>query len=258
MKAPLIHVASMIFNEPLAILPKKLDAILAAIGSRLVVNNSALDELLHVRAIHARPILLDDAVLFNAQMTEQNGNRQDEKPYRLTPEGIAVIPIRGTLMKRFSWISAASGCSSYAGLQQAATAALADPQVKGVLFDVDSPGGTTHGCFELSDALYQMRGDKPMWAIANDLAASAAYALASAADRVLVTRTAGVGSIGVFALHADQSGADEQAGVKYTYVFAGDKKTDGNPHEALSKSARADIQANPPLCDPRPHAGPPV
>jgi signal peptide peptidase SppA len=174
---------------------------------------------------------------------DSNGNRQDEKPYRLTPEGIAVIPIRGTLMKRFGFLSAISGCSSYAGLQQAATLALADPQVKGVLFDVDSPGGTTHGCFELSDALYQMRGEKPMWAIANDLAASAAYALASAADRVLVTRTAGVGSIGVFALHADQSGADTQAGVKYTYVFAGDRKIDGNPHEPLSKSARSDIQA---------------
>jgi signal peptide peptidase SppA len=264
----------MIFNEPLAILPKKLEAILNAIGPRLVVDDNSLDELLRLHAIRSRPILVNgsttatasanvlyiqtegnvgigtgnltvsgDAVVFDAQMPEQNGNRQDEKPYRLTPEGVAVIPIRGTLMKRFSFLSAASGCSTYAGLGQAAAAALADPQVKAVLFDVDSPGGTTHGCFELSEALYQMRGDKPMWAVANDLAASAAYALASATDRILVTRTAGVGSIGVFALHADQSGADEQAGVKYTYVFAGDRKIDGNPHAALTKSARADIQA---------------
>ncbi|HEY6272627.1 MAG TPA: S49 family peptidase [Terriglobales bacterium] len=184
-------------------------------------------------------------MIIAAQMPDpQDGSpQQNEKPYRLTPEGIAVIPIRGTLMKRFSFMSAASGCSSYAQLQQAATAALADPQVKAVLFDVDSPGGTTHGCFELSDALFQMRGEKPMWAIANDLAASAAYALASAADRVWLTRTAGVGSVGVFALHADQSGLDSSAGVKFTYIFAGDKKTDGNPHEALTKSAKADIQA---------------
>ena len=87
-----------------------------------------------------------------------------------------------------------------------------------------------------------MRGAKPMWAVANDLAASAAYALASSADRIWLTRTAGVGSVGVFALHADQSGLDGQAGVKYTYIYAGEKKTDGNPHEALSKSAKADIQ----------------
>jgi signal peptide peptidase SppA len=253
MKAPLIHVASLIFNEPLAILPQKLEAILNAIGPRLVADDYALDELVRLRAIPTRPLLVDigssnlivtgDAVVLDAQMPGPNGSGQDEKPYRLTPEGVAIIPIRGTLMKRFSWISAASGCSSYAGLGQAATQALADPQVKAVLFDVDSPGGTTHGCFELSEALYQMRGGKPIWAVANDLAASAAYALASAADRVLLTRTAGVGSVGVFALHADQSGLDEQAGVKYTFVFAGDKKTDGNPHAALTKSARADIQA---------------
>jgi signal peptide peptidase SppA len=281
MKAPLIHVASMVFNEPLAIIPEKLEAILRAIGPRLVVDDDSLDELLRLHSIHARPMLLDNAVMFDAQapvpqsriyengtsitietpgnvglggltingngftmaqLPEQNGNGEDSKPYRLTPEGIAVIPVRGTLMKRFGFLSMASGCSSYASLAQAATAALEDLQVKAILFDVDSPGGTTHGCFELSDMLYQMRGDKPMWAVANDLAASAAYALASAADRIWVTRTAGVGSVGVFALHADQSGLDEQSGVKYTYVFAGNKKTDGNPHEPLSKSAKADIQ----------------
>jgi len=88
-----------------------------------------------------------------------------------------------------------------------------------------------------------LRGEKPMWAIANDLAASAAYALASSADRIFLTRTAGVGSVGVFALHADQSAQDEQAGIKYSYIFAGEKKIDGNPHEPLARSARADIQA---------------
>lgn len=241
MKTPMIHVAGMIFNEPHAILREKFEVILRALGPRLEVNDAALDELVRMRSIPARPVLMDDVVVIQAQMPGDNGEK--EKPYRLTPEGVAVIPIRGTLMKRFSWLSAASGLSTYQGLAQAATAAQMDPMVKAILFDVDSPGGTTHGCFELSEALYEMRGDKPMWACANDLAASAAYALASATDRLYVTRTGAVGSIGVFALHADQSGMDEQAGVKYTYVSAGDKKTDGNPHEALSKSARADIQA---------------
>jgi len=243
MKAPLMHVASLIFNEPLAIMPTKLEAILHAIGPRLVVNDASLDELMRLRSIHSRPVLLEDAVVFDAQAPAQDGGGED-KPYRLTPEGVAVIPIRGTLMKRNSWIAAASGLCNYASLAQAVTQAKGDLQVKAILLDVDSPGGTTHGCFELSDAIYRMRSaDKPMWAVANDLAASAAYALASAADQIWVTRTAGVGSVGVFALHADQSGLDEQAGVKYTYVFAGEKKTDGNPHEPLSKSARADIQA---------------
>ena len=281
MKAGLIHVASMLFNEPLAIIPEKLEAILRAIGPRLAVDEAALEELLRADVLrtHSQTYNFDprnvqwqnqfttvagsgitvtgssnNPYYHNVvgvptvngvtmlQMPGQNGDDDNAKPYRLTPEGVAVIPIRGTLMKRFNFLSAASGCSTYASLGQAATTALGDSQVKAVLFDIDSPGGTTHGCFELSDMLYGMRGDKPMWGVANDLAASAAYALGSSLDRLWVTRTGGVGSVGVFARHADQSAQDEQAGVKYTYVFAGKKKTDGNPHEPLSKSARADIQ----------------
>ena len=233
----------MVFNEPLAIYVPKLATILQAIGPRLVVDDASLDNLMRLGSIQQRPILSEDAVRFDAQVPSQNGDGDNGKPYQLTPEGVAVIPMRGSLMKRYNFMSAASGLTTYQGLGQAATAAMADPQVKAILFDIDSPGGTTHGCFELSDMIYQMRGDKPMWSCANDLAASAAYALASATDRIFVTRTGGVGSVGVFALHADQSGLDEQAGVKYTYVYAGDKKVEGNPHEPLSKSAKADIQA---------------
>jgi signal peptide peptidase SppA len=238
MKMPLVRVASMVFNQPLAILPEKLEAILHGIGSRLEVeptlewvNNTGTQPL-----ILSQPVVLLDPVPMDQP-------QKSSKPYQLTSDGIGVVKIQGTLLKRFNFLSAASGCSSYGSIGEAVGSALADPSVKAVLLDVDSPGGTTHGCFELSELLYGMRGDKPIWAIANDLAASAAYALASAADRVFVTRTAGVGSIGVFALHADTSGQDDMQGVKYTYIFAGDKKTDGNPHQPLSKSAKSDIQA---------------
>jgi signal peptide peptidase SppA len=226
------HLAQMIFDQPHAILPEKLGVILRVLGPRLMLNEAVIEELFP-RA--------------GGLVVAQAGDAQkpDQKPYRLTPEGIAVIPIRGTLMKRFSFLSSASGLTTYQGLAKTARQAIEDPAVKAVLFDVDSPGGTTHGCFELTDALYTMRTEsgKPVWAIANDLAASAAYALASAADRVFVTGTGGVGSIGVFALHMDQSVLDEKTGVNYTYVFAGEKKTDGNPHQPLSKAAKADIQA---------------
>ena len=167
MKAPLIHVASLIFNTPLAIDRDKFEVILSVIGPRLSVDGSKLDQLLQLHAIPSRPA-------FSAQLDDDD--EEDQKAYRLSPEGIAVIPVRGTLLKRNSWMAAASGLCNYAGLRQAATQALADPMSKAVLFDIDSPGGTTHGCFELSDAIYGLRGDKPMWACANDLAASAAYA----------------------------------------------------------------------------------
>ena len=269
MKAPLIHVANLIFNEPLAIRAEKLAAILSGIGLRLNMSEASLEEMrqsvhhpqengfagtLNINGADANIITTGGIVtttgvvniasapqVIRLQNGDDDGN--GSKPYKLTPEGIAVIPVCGTLMKRNTWMTSASGLANYAKLAQSSLAAMNDSLVKAVLFDIDSPGGTTHGCFELSDMIYGMRGDKPIWACANDLAASAAYALGSAADRLYLTRTGGVGSIGVFALHADQSGFDEQAGVKFTFIYAGDKKTDGNSHEPLSKTARADIQA---------------
>ena len=233
----LLHVADMIFDQPHAILPEKLNQILHVLGPRLALDDVALEELSKLHVIGERPAIVI------AQTPDMPPRDSQDEPYRMTPEGIAIIPMRGTLMKRGSFLSAASGCATYQGLAKSANEAMCDPMVKALLFDVDSPGGTTHGCFELSEALYSMRGDKPIWAIANDLAASAAYALASAADRLFITSTGGVGSVGVFAVHIDQSGLDQKTGVNYTYVSAGAKKTDGNPHEPLSKSAKADIQA---------------
>ena len=85
---------------------------------------------------------------------------------------------------------------------------------------------------------------KPLWAVANENALSAAYAIASAADRLYVTRTGEVGSIGVVAVHVDETGADAKAGLAWTFVFAGERKVDGNAHEPLSERARATIQAD--------------
>jgi signal peptide peptidase SppA len=122
-------------------------------------------------------------------------------------------------------------------------AAVSDERVEAILLDIDSPGGETTGCFELSDYIYSIRGMKPIYAVANDMALSAAYAIASAASKVYVTRMGTVGSVGVYALHTEQSGFDKQTGVKYTYIHHGAKKVDGNPHAPLSEDAGADIQA---------------
>jgi ClpP class serine protease len=115
--------------------------------------------------------------------------------------------------------------------------------VRAILLDVDSPGGETGGVFDLADRIRAASRVKPVWAVANDMAFSAAYALASAAERVFVSRTSGVGSIGVIALHADQSAKDEQDGVRYTTVFAGARKNDLNPHAPLSDEAFAGLEA---------------
>jgi len=98
--------------------------------------------------------------------------------------------------------------------------------------------------FDLADRLTSLRGSagKPLWAVASESATSAAYAIASTAERIYVTRTGEVGSIGVVAAHVDQSGADGKAGLAWTFIHAGARKLDGNPHEPLSDPARTAIQ----------------
>jgi signal peptide peptidase SppA len=120
--------------------------------------------------------------------------------------------------------------------------ALADPDVGAVLLDLDSPGGVVDGIPEAAATLRAMRGSKPIVAVANGMAASAAYWLASQADEMSVTPSGAVGSIGVYATHRDMSGAGKLQGVATTLVSAGKHKTEGNPWEPLSDEARAAIQ----------------
>src|SRR5690606_12857618 len=112
--------------------------------------------------------------------------------------------------------------------------------------ELDSPGGEVGGLFDLVDRLTALREEagKPLWAVASESALSAGFAIASAADRLYVTRTGEVGPVGVVAIHVDESLADAMAGLKWTLIHAGRKKVDGNPHEPLSAEAFANIQAD--------------
>src|SRR5436305_1880642 len=120
---------------------------------------------------------------------------------------------------------------------------MADPNVRGVVFLVSSGGGTVQECFDCAQFIYDQRGTKPMLAIACDFAYSAAYMIACSADRLVVARTGGVGSIGVVTMHADLSKMLEDIGLKVTFIFAGDHKVDGNPYEKLPDAVKARIQA---------------
>ncbi len=172
--------------------------------------------------------------------------RQEAAPYAVVDGGIAVVPVLGPLVARNDWLSALFGAIAYGDLVGAVAQAFADQDVRAVVLEVDSPGGEVAGLFDAVGTLRDLkeRYDKPLHAVANEAALSAAYAVASAADRLIVTRTAEVGSIGVVAVHVDESGADKQAGLAWTYVFAGDRKVDGNEHQPLSDRARAAIQAD--------------
>lgn len=207
------HLASRLFGTPLLVHRAKLDVILSVLGPRIGLPGVEM-----AAAIPA--------------------------PRQATPAqpGIAVIPVHGSLLKRSLGLEAASGLTSYAEIGGLIDVALADPQVSGILLDIDSPGGEVNGCFELARKVRETARIKPVWAIANDTAFSAAYALGCAAQRLFVTETGGVGSIGVIALHVDQSVKDTQDGYRYTALTAGAHKNDYSPHEPLDAAARAALQ----------------
>lgn len=171
------------------------------------------------------------------------------KPSRIsvTKEGLGIIPVNGILSNRLSgldsivaWIF---GDTSYETIREQFRGALKDPAVKKIVFDCDSPGGEVSGCFDLVDEIYQARGTKPIYAVVNETAFSAAYAIASAAETIYLSRTAKAGSIGVITVHLDQSKFDEKQGAKYTIIYAGARKADFNRHEPLSPEARAIAQS---------------
>ncbi|MDP2432932.1 MAG: S49 family peptidase [Pseudomonadota bacterium] len=208
------HLAGRLFGVPLLIHRPKLDVILSVMAPRFGLDGT-----------------LPQAAL------------PSSRPVASPTPGIAILPIHGSLVRRTLGMEAESGLLSYQAIQVGLAAALADPSVAGILLDVDSPGGEAGGVFDLADRIVAAAKIKPVWAIANESAFSAAYALASAASRLVVTRTAGIGSVGVIAMHIDQSGMDAKAGLQYTPIVAGAHKNDLSPHTAITDEARAMLQA---------------
>lgn len=211
------YLASRLFGTPLLIHRPKLDVILSVVGQRIGMADVPVMPSMDM-AVYQRP------------------------PAAAAPDGIAVIPIHGSLVKRSLGMEAASGLTSYGEIAAMLDAALVDPQVSGILLDIDSPGGEASGSFELARRVREVAAVKPVWAVANDAAYSAAYAIAASAQRLFVTETGGVGSIGVIALHVDQSVKDAKDGYRFTAVTAGAHKNDYSPHEPLSDTAKTELQ----------------
>jgi len=164
---------------------------------------------------------------------------------RLGPKSgrVARIPIMGPISRRDSFWSALFGGTSVEGLVKIMRDVAVDETISTVLLDIDSPGGTVAGMPELAAEVRRLRESKHVVALANSMAASAAYWIASQADEIVATPEALVGSVGVFAMHEDWSKLLENAGVKVSYISAGKYKTEGNFEEPLTDEARAHIQS---------------
>lgn len=233
MSRPYPHLADRLFNTPLLLHPQKLDAIIAGLGQRLLGMES-----LQIDAAQVSPRAALPAEMF----TTRKGERT-ERGYRVN-EGVAVISAMGALVHRTRLEADSSLLIGYNDLAADMEDALAQPEVHAIALVLDSPGGEVSGAFELADHIYAARGRKPIVAVADGMAASAAYLAASAADEVVLTTTSYVGSIGVVMRHVDYSRALANEGINVSHIFAGEHKVDGNPYQPLPPSVREHLQAD--------------
>lgn len=157
---------------------------------------------------------------------------------------IALIPVAGPIFKRADpMLEFFFGATSLEQIAANVQAALHDPNVDALFFQVDSPGGEVAGLADFGDELFAARGKKPMVAVSDESMFSAAYWIGSAADQVVLPRTAGVGSVGVLAVHVDESKWLDRVGFTVTVVKSGEKKDQFSPFKPLSEEARAELQA---------------
>lgn len=153
-------------------------------------------------------------------------------------DGVAVIKVSGPLFRYANLMTRICGATSYELLAQDFNKAVQNPNIKGILLDIDSPGGEVNGCSELSDMIYQARSTKPIIAYASGACCSGAYWIASACDKILAADTAILGSIGVVSIFEKD---DEDKTIEIVSSQSPNKRPDINTEEGKAKiQARVD------------------
>lgn len=181
----------------------------------------------------------DDAPLIGAY-SDDAPRAKTRTYYRMGD--VAIIPVHGLLLHRQFSMEAQCGMTSYQTLAAMVTQALDDSTVNKILLDIDSGGGMVAGLFDFVDMLVEAGKEKTLWAFSNENAFSAAYAIASAAEKIFVSRTSGVGSIGVVTQHVDWSRYNEEMGITITPIYAGERKIDWSPDFPIKPEALAIFQ----------------
>lgn len=227
------QIASRVLNTPLLLEPGYARIFFSALAPRLGIMELhdaegavATGEKLRINAASFTP------------------SRERERPYQLI-DGAAVLPVSGTLVHKYGYLKPYSGMTGYDGLIARAKDAFADPAVKGVLLDNETPGGEVSGCFDTAQQLRQMAkaAGKPLWSLCYDMNCSAGMAIASAADRRLITQTGVAGSVGVVMAHTSYEDRLKKDGLTVTLIHAGARKVEGNPYQHLPDQVLERFQA---------------
>ncbi len=215
-----------VFGSVWAIQPEKLEAIAAFVTMKASGESAPPQVVSAIRAENA---------ISAARVRSLSADK---------PGSVMVLPLYGIINQRYAGDFSGPSGTSVQEFTQQFRQAMNDPNVKAIVIDVDSPGGTVSGVDELATEIYNARkqGTKKITAVSNCLCASAAYYIASQANEVCVSPSSLTGSIGVYQLHEDDSTALENLGVKYTFISAGKYKVEGNNFQPLDDEARTAMQ----------------
>lgn len=223
------HIASRVFNRPLLMEMSRAEFMFGYLNGRMKLGGLQTEQgFLSAEQCQAK------ADSFSPSRVRGSYSVQG---------GIAIIPVDGSLVHKSGYVDSSSGIRGYDGITAMVEDAVHNTQVKGILLDVDSGGGEVAGVQSLGEVIRVASAVLPVWAHANEMAASAAYWIASSANKVYLSETASVGSIGVLTAHTDVSSALDEAGYKITLIYSGDHKVDGNPYEPLSTPIKESLQA---------------
>lgn len=217
-KLPLIA-ANEIFNKPIFCSEAYIETVLHTLGGRISVDSSNLN--------------------VGEDFTARGGSADSGS------ESFHHIEVLGSLTHRASYLNAASGMQSYQDLSRMVGEFADDQSSKVLVMEIDSPGGAVSGVFDLADKIRSVRESQPnkkIISVVNDVAASAAYLIASQANHIVATQTASIGSIGAVVVHMDHSQRLENEGIKPTIIRSSPKKMAGSSLEALSEEVSEDIQ----------------
>lgn len=206
-----------------------------------LITQGGLDTILQI--VEDRLILgklSDEDIMLRLEDSSTN----DKRPRQIfrSVNGVAVIPVMGPVFGKGNMLTMMSGATSLQMIQQQLRAAMADTEISSIIMEYDTPGGSSDLVEEFGQEIAMASSQKPIYSSVNTMCGSAGLWLATQGNKVYITPSGTMGSLGVYTAHTDRSGADLKSGIKHTYVSAGRYKTEGNPHEPLSASAIAHRQ----------------
>ena len=218
-----IRASGLLFNQPLLLAPDMLD-----LGVRWA------NQAMNLNIINLAPGGANLGFYDDDEAQDRANLEAERERAALEATGVQVLPVHGFPVSRGAHINACETMTSYEGLRQQLRAAIADPLVERIVLDIDTPGGSAVGAFELAADIRAMSLIKPITGIVNFMAYSGGYLIGAACSELVVSQTSGVGSVGVIASHMERSKQLESAGVKVTTVYAGAHKNDLSPNEPLT------------------------